>query len=97
MWDLLRRQARGRGPQYGEVRWAVAGPVIAVLVFAGVLFVGLAELIRRAVDRTYGQADADAFARALEESFGAWGQDDLDGERFVDSIRGARSDRFAEW
>lgn len=59
--------------------------------------VGLAELIRRAVDRTYGQADADAFARALEESFGARGQDDLDGERFVDSIRGARSDRFAEW
>lgn len=41
VWDLLRRQARGRGPQYGEVRWAVAGPVIAVSVFAGVLFVGL--------------------------------------------------------
>lgn len=41
VWDLLRRRARGRGLEYGEVRWAVAGPVIAVSVFAGVLFVGL--------------------------------------------------------
>ena len=59
--------------------------------------VRLAELIRRAVDRTYGQAEAGEFTKALEESFGAWARDDLDGERYVESIRPARSDRFTEW
>lgn len=59
--------------------------------------VGLAELIRRAVDRAYGQADANAFTKALDKSFGAWERGDVDGERFVESIRPARSDRFAEW
>ena len=59
--------------------------------------IGLAELIRRAVDRTYGHADADAFAKALDESFGAWAKDASDGEQYVESIRPARADRFAEW
>lgn len=38
VWDLLRGQARGRGPAHGEVRWAVAGPIVAVSAFAVVLF-----------------------------------------------------------
>ena len=64
--------------------------------------VGLAELIRRAVDRMYGRVDADDFVRALDASFGAWGDESPDvedrgGEEYVDSIRTARADRFPEW
>jgi len=59
--------------------------------------VGLAELIRRAVDRMYGRADADEFMKALDESFGAWATETLDGEQYVESIRPARTDRFTEW
>lgn len=58
---------------------------------------GLAELIRRAVDLTYGGADADAFDAALDQSFGTWGPDGPDGEEFVEAIRPARTDRFARW
>jgi predicted DNA-binding ribbon-helix-helix protein len=57
---------------------------------------GLAELIRRAVDRTYGGADIVEFASALDASFGTWTAADIpDGEQYVDTIRPARSDRFA--
>lgn len=59
--------------------------------------VGLAELIRRAVDRMYGPASADEFAKALDESFGAWREETLDGAQYVESVRPARDDRFAEW
>ncbi len=57
---------------------------------------GLAELIRRAVDQVYGGAGREAFANALNESFGAWDAGGPDGEQFVESIRPARSDRFAQ-
>ena len=56
-----------------------------------------AELIRRAVDLTYGGTDADAFDAALDQSFGTWGSDGPDGEEFVEAIRPARIDRFARW
>lgn len=59
--------------------------------------IGLAELIRRAVDRMYGRSDVDEFTKALDESFGAWATEPLDGEQYVESIRPARADRFAEW
>lgn len=59
--------------------------------------IGLAELIRRAVDRAYGRADADEFAKGLAESFGSWTRDGLDGEKYVEVTRPARPDRFAEW
>ncbi|KXP00999.1 ribbon-helix-helix protein, CopG family [Tsukamurella pseudospumae] len=58
---------------------------------------GLAELIRRAVDRTYGGADTDEFEAALDRGFGAWGPDAPDGEEYVEAIRPARKDRFARW
>ncbi|MDR0960605.1 MAG: hypothetical protein LBM23_09760 [Propionibacteriaceae bacterium] len=35
----------------------------------------IAELVRRAVDRMYGRTSLDEFAKALEESFGAWERD----------------------
>ena len=59
--------------------------------------VGLAELVRRAIDHVYGRAGADEFMKALDESFGAWATEPLDGEHYVESIRPARVDRFAEW
>jgi hypothetical protein len=59
--------------------------------------IGLAELIRRAVDHTYGEADTDSVAQALEDSFGTWSDLDLDGEQYVESLRQARADRLGEW
>jgi len=58
---------------------------------------GLAELVRRAVDRVYGGTGADEFARALDDSFGAWSDRDVDGEAYVEAIRPAREDRFPQW
>ncbi|GAA1097335.1 ribbon-helix-helix protein, CopG family [Tsukamurella spumae] len=58
---------------------------------------GLAELIRRAVDRTYGGVDAEEFEAALDRSFGTWGPDTPDGREYVEGIRPAREDRFARW
>lgn len=57
----------------------------------------LAELIRRAVDLTYGGADLDEFTHALDQSFGTWGPGAPDGEEFVDAVRPARADRFSGW
>ena len=48
---------------------------------------GLAELIRRAVMRTYGRGkprDRDGF----DASFGAWKRRDFDGAEYVERIRG---------
>jgi len=58
---------------------------------------GLAELVRRAVDKVYGGTHADEFLRALDESFGAWDGEHVDGAAYVDTLRGARADRIAEW
>ncbi len=55
---------------------------------------GLAELIRRAVDLTYAGAGAGEFEAALDRSFGTWGPDTPDGADYVDPIRPARRDRF---
>lgn len=47
---------------------------------------GLAELIRRAVDRTYGVVDRDEQVAALRDSYAAWsgGQDGAD---YVEALR----------
>ena len=56
---------------------------------------GLAELIRRSLAATYRTHGTERSA-ALEESFGAWGNRDFDGEEYVERIRrpglGARLD-----
>lgn len=59
--------------------------------------VGLAELVRRAVDRTYGSMDRDDQLAALEDSFGAWKSDEdrEDGATFVDQLRRGTSHRLS--
>jgi hypothetical protein len=42
---------------------------------------GLAELVRRALDRTYGATGSAETMRALDASFGAWMSSDDDGLR----------------
>ena len=50
--------------------------------------VSLAELVRRAVDRTYGRrGDRAADRAALEASFGSWTGRDFDGHAYVESHR----------
>ena len=46
----------------------------------------LAELVRRAVDDRYPRSTAD-FERALELSFGAWTDRNMDGEEYVERLR----------
>ncbi|OJV81236.1 MAG: hypothetical protein BGO37_17460 [Cellulomonas sp. 73-92] len=57
--------------------------------------VGLGELVRRAVDRTYGLPDDDAVVRALDLSFGTWAEVELDGEAYVESMRHGLGARLA--
>jgi len=57
--------------------------------------VGLGELVRRAVDRTYDLPDHDAVAHALDMSFGTWTGVDVDGEAFVESMRHGLGERLA--
>lgn len=59
---------------------------------------GLAELIRRAVDRTYGWTSNDAMSAALDSSAGCWSarEDDLeDGAAYVERIRHGMAGRLA--
>lgn len=46
----------------------------------------LSELVRRALDRSYGTVDRDAQHAALQDSFAAWSDGD-DGARFVEALR----------
>ena len=48
---------------------------------------GLAELVRRALDRRYGAVDDEGAEAALSDSFGAWPARDLDGEAYVEGLR----------
>lgn len=48
----------------------------------------ISSLIREAVEHTYGSArDRDADLRAIDNAVGAWGERDVDGEAYVESIR----------
>ena len=47
----------------------------------------LAELVRRAVERSYGGPLAEDMQQGLDESFGAWKDRDFDGEEYVDRVR----------
>jgi hypothetical protein len=55
---------------------------------------GLAELVRRAIHRTYGSANRDDQLAALESSFGAWEPGD-DGATVVDGLRRGMSHRLS--
>ena len=55
---------------------------------------GLAELVRRALDATYGGlSDADRVER-LDLSFGSWTDLQMSGEDYVDNLRGGLGDRL---
>lgn len=56
---------------------------------------GLAELVRRAIEHTYGSASGDDLARALEESFGSWTERDFDGAGYVEDLRRGMARRLA--
>ena len=48
----------------------------------------ISALIRDAVSRTYGSpSDEDADLRAIDAAFGAWREQDLDGESYVERLR----------
>ncbi len=55
---------------------------------------GLAELVRRALDRTYVCQDGDALLGALQASFGTWAERDEDGAAYVERIRRGMADRL---
>ena len=48
---------------------------------------GLAELIRRALDGSEGSPNQEQTLRALDESFGAWRDRPFDGASYVEGLR----------
>ena len=48
---------------------------------------GLAELVRRALDRHYCPAKGKEAEAALDQSFGAWRHLVIDGEAYVEGLR----------
>lgn len=56
---------------------------------------GLAELVRRALDEVYGSSTVAERHRRLDISFGAWGEVELDGEAYVESLRRGLGERLA--
>jgi hypothetical protein len=57
--------------------------------------VSLAELIRRAVERSYGDVDRVETVRAIEESAGAWTGREFDGKEYVESLRKGMARRLS--
>lgn len=58
--------------------------------------VGLAELVRRAVDRSYGSTLHDAIVDGLETSFAAWTGQGEDGAAYVEGLRRGMARRLAD-
>ena len=57
---------------------------------------GLAELVRRAVDRSYGSTLHDAIVEGLDASFAAWSDQDDDGAAYVEGLRRGMARRLAD-
>ena len=57
---------------------------------------GLAELVRRALDRSYGTAPGAKLLGALDASFASWEDRDFDGASYVEGLRGGMSRRLAD-
>lgn len=56
---------------------------------------GLAELVRRALERRYGASSAVEVLGALDASFGSWAERDVDGASYVEGLRRGMSRRLA--
>lgn len=48
---------------------------------------GLAELVRRALDHTYGASGSDERLKRLDVSFGSWADIEVDGAAYVEHRR----------
>ena len=48
---------------------------------------GIAELVRRALDRRYGKASNEKLRQALDASFGVWADREFDGESYAEGMR----------
>jgi len=57
---------------------------------------GLAELVRRAIDHTYGTSRPDRALQAIEASFGSWADRPEDGEAYVEGLRRGLARRLAD-
>jgi hypothetical protein len=57
---------------------------------------GLAELVRRAIDRVYGAVGAEETVRGLDASFGTWVDRTVDGASYVDGLRRGMARRLAD-
>ena len=59
---------------------------------------GLAELVRRAVDTSYRTVGREERLAAIEAGFGAWGDEahDEDGANYVERIRPGMAKRLAD-
>lgn len=55
------------------------------------------ELIRRAVQASYGQGSIADKVAALQHSAGAWSDRDMTGAAYVDEIRGDINERLARF
>lgn len=56
---------------------------------------GLAELVRRALERIYGAPPHDKVLSALDASFAAWEDRSMDGASYVEAMRRGMSERLA--
>ena len=54
----------------------------------------LASLVRRAIDKSYGDSTTGDLTEALRESFGAWKDRDFDGAEYVDRLRRGMAQRL---
>jgi hypothetical protein len=66
-----------------------------LLAESGRTGLGLAELVRRALDSTYGSDSVEARRSALEVSFGAWSGLETSGEEYVARLRHGLGRRMA--
>lgn len=57
---------------------------------------GLAELVRRALDRAYGSTHHATLVRGLDDSFGSWTGRDHDGSEYVDGLRRGMGRRLGD-
>ena len=58
---------------------------------------GLAELVRRALVRCYGEVTPNERVRMLRETAGTWYDASEGGEQYVENLRRGMERRLAEW